>query len=86
MNAMKHPLQAFPGPGEEASWRVLHSTEHRKGTPLKPPRPGEEASWRILHSTDVPRPLPAKAGSSLGTKLQNLTNSKASASPVQQRR
>ena len=33
LNAIKAPPQALEGPGEEPSWCILYSTEHKTGIP-----------------------------------------------------
>ena len=49
---MKPPLQALPGPGEEASVNAMK-------VPLQAlPGPEEEPSWCILYSTGHPTGIP----------------------------
>ena len=53
LNAMMAPPKALPGPGEELSWCILYSTEHRNRNTMKSPLqvlegPGEEASVNAM--------------------------------------
>ena len=70
---MKAPPQALEGPGEEASWCILHRAPERNT--MTSPLQALEGLERRLHGayciTQNPQATPSWAGSGLGTTQQN---------------